>query len=163
MITSTSINAAFIAKLVHAANVAIACESYCEIRTSKGKPSVLVEFIPNGLNSSLRFTHVSGQDITIICWNAISHLVTPLVTLSTAEVELVPVESMTEQEEPSSYRLIQAYLLFVMLGILVALDILSWGAALLNFGFAVVAYRLMPLLSGMSNTDPTVPYSVDMA
>lgn len=137
MITSTSINAAFIAKLVHAANVAIACESYCEIRTSKGKPSVLVEY--HKQSNSLLFTHASGKDVTLICWNAIRHL-----------VAMPSVESLLEQEEPSSYGFIQAYLLFVMLGILVALGVLSYGMALLSGGFAMVAYKLVPLLARMS-------------
>lgn len=161
MITSTSINAAFIAKLVHAANVAIACESYCEIRTSKGRPSVLVEY--DKQSNSLLFTHASGQDVTSLCWKAISHLVTPLVTLPVAQVELVPVESLLEQEEPSSYGLIQAYLLFVMLGVLVALGVLSYGIALLSGGFAMVAYRLMPLLDRTSYSGYAEPYSVLVA
>ena len=143
MITSTSLNTSFIAKLVHAANVAIACESYCEVVTSKGKPSVLVEYVAP---SSLRFTHISGQDVTAVCWQAIEHMV------GMPSVKLVPVAEMIEQgdEEPSSYGLIQAYLLFVMLGILVAIGVLSWGMAIAMGGFAVVAYRLMPLLASTS-------------
>lgn len=144
MITSTSINAAFIAKLVHAANVAIACESYCEVLTSKGKPSVLVEWDVE--TSSLIFTHASGQDVTDICWQAIEHFV------CMPSVELAPVVEMIEQEdeEPSSYGFLQAYLLFVMLGILVALGVLSWGMAIAMCGFAVMSYRLMPLLDRVS-------------
>lgn len=148
MITSTSINAAFIAKLVHAANVAIACESYCEVVTSKGKPSVLVEY--DKQSNSLLFTHASGQDCTSMLWQAIEHLV------CMPSVELVSAESLVGQDcEPSSYGLIQgawvhATLLFVMLGILVALGVLSWGVAVAVGGFAVMSYRLMPLLDRAS-------------
>lgn len=147
MITSTSINAAFIAKLVHAANVAIGRESYCEIRTSKGKPSVLVEY--NKQSNSLLVTHVSGQDCTSVLWKAIRHL----VALPSAEHV-----SMAEQEEPSSYGFIQAYLLFVMLGVLVDVGVLSYGIALLVGGFAVMSYRLLSVLSNSSSTDPTEAY-----
>lgn len=151
MITSTSINAAFIAKLVHAANVAIACESYSEVCTSKGKPSVLVEY--DKQSNSLLFTHVSGNDVTIICWNAIRHLVAcPTVALSHVE------RLLEQEEEHSGYGLIQAYLLFVMLGILVALGVLSWGMAIATGGFAVMSYRLLPLLHSTSYNGPAGAY-----
>lgn len=153
MITSTSINAAFIAKLVHAANVAVACQSYCEILNSKGKPSVLVEWDVS--TSSLIFTHASGQDVTSICWQAIEHMV------CMPSVELVPVAEIIGQEDagPSSYGFLLAYLLFVMLGMLAALGVLSWGAALINFGFAIAVYRLMPLLDRESYTSSADAYS----
>lgn len=154
MITSTSINASFIAKLVHATNVAIACESYCEILTSKGKPSVLVEWDVS--TSSLRFTHVSGQDVTSVCWQAIEHLV------SVPSTNIVPVAELVEQEdsqEPVSYEFIFVYLAFVLLALLMSFNVISWGSALLSMAFAAVAWRLAPALVGASYSGSREPSS----
>lgn len=138
MITSTSINAAFIAKLVHAANVAISCESYCEILTSKGKPSVLVEW--DAQTNNLRFTHISGQDVSAICWEAIKCLV---VLPSEAIKPLQEMADELEQEENKSYGFILGYFLFVFMGLLVAFQIVSLGSAVLVGALGVMAYRFL--------------------
>lgn len=143
MITSTSINAAFIAKLVHAANVAIATESYCEIQTSKGKSSVLVWV--DKTDNTLRFTHASGQDVTSLCWRAVRHLV------ACPTVELTPVAAMVypdAEQEPSSHAFLSFYLLFVVLVVHVALGVLSVGSAVLIGGFVVILSKLaLPVLN----------------
>lgn len=133
MITSTSINAPFIAKLVHAANVAIACESYCEVFTSKGKSSVLVEW--DVKTSSLRFTHVSGQDVSAICWEAIKDFVQLPVVNAQPEY--------SEDDQHDAYVFLSFYMLFLVLGLLSAFGIISWGMALAVGGLVVVGHKLL--------------------
>lgn len=138
MMTSTSINAAFIAKLVHAANVSIACKSYCEILTSKGKPSVLVEYDKE--SNALTFTHISGQDVTSLCWDAIKGF----IVLPSEAVK--PVQDMAEEleeEENKSYGFALGCLLFVFIGILVTFHVVSMGSAVLIGALVVMAYRVV--------------------
>ena len=143
MLTSTSLNPAFIAKLVHAANVAIATERYCEVRTSKGAPSVLVEFVPNGMSSSLRFTHISGQDVTALVWDAIcGYVVLPMVV--PAYVEHEQADSV---EAHDGYQFLSFYLLACLLILASVLGMLSWGSAVVLGGFVVVIARLVPYVS----------------
>lgn len=141
MITSTSINAAFITKLVHATNIAIACESYCEVFTSKGKRSVLVEW--DAQKNSLRFTHISGQDVTSLCWEAIKGF----VVLPSEAIK--PVQKMADElgeEENKSYGFVLGYLLFVFMGLLVAFQVVSLGSAVLAGALVVIGYRVVAAL-----------------
>ena len=135
MLTSTSFNASFIAKLVHAANVAIATESYCEIQTSKGKPSVLVEY--DKQSNSLMFTHISGQDVTGLCWQAVGHL----VCMPSVELVSVP-ELVGHDEEQPSHAFLSFYLLTVILAVLACFNVLSVGSAVLLGGAVVASARL---------------------
>lgn len=136
MLTSTSLNASFIAKLVHASNVAIATESYCEVVTSKGKASVLVEW--NKQTQSLVFTHVSGHDVTALVWRTINQFV----------VMPAYVEHVQAVEEHDGYQFLSFYLLFVVLVIHVALGLLSLGYAVLLGGFIVILSRIaLPVLN----------------
>ncbi|MNQ84928.1 hypothetical protein D3C85_1000730 [compost metagenome] len=142
MITSTSLNASFTAKLVHASNVAIATESYCEVVTGKGRPSVLVEFIADTPNSPVRlvFTHISGQDCTGLCWDAVK----AFVILPTSHVEHVQAGAV----EHYGYQFLSFYLLACLLILASMLGWLSIGSAVLLGGFIVIMSRIaLPVLN----------------